>query len=52
MREWHELSEIIKNELLELDKRPDDLDLRYKISENALNDKRYDLAINLLLDVN
>ncbi|CAD8206734.1 unnamed protein product [Paramecium pentaurelia] len=51
MRDWHELPLMIKEQLQELDKRPDDLNLRFQISENALNDKRYDLAIDLLLDL-
>lgn len=51
MREWHELPQSIKEELQELDKRPDDLNFRFQISENALNHKNYDLAIDLLLDV-
>lgn len=51
MREWHELPQTIKEELQELDKRPDDLNFRFQISENALNHKNYDLAIDLLLDV-
>ncbi|CAD8192408.1 unnamed protein product [Paramecium octaurelia] len=51
IREWHELPQTIKEELQELDKRPDDLNLRFQISENAISNRKYDLAIDLLLDL-
>ncbi|CAK59924.1 unnamed protein product (macronuclear) [Paramecium tetraurelia] len=51
IKDWHELPQTIKEELQELDKRPDDLNLRFQISENAISHRKYDLAIDLLLDL-
>ncbi|CAD8117817.1 unnamed protein product [Paramecium sonneborni] len=51
IKEWSELPQIMKQELKELDKKPDDLNLRFKISESALNNMKFEFAINILLDL-